>query len=351
MTKSMLIFNYNKLKIKMKKVLFAAALSFLFFKSVVAVEIDPEKINGDPNENANHFIWDVMAELQTPDDEDCLNVASSELQDLGLTEEEASEPATMACDALSSMRTEMESGMGNGQESIETNLFEAADWHAVENLYFEHSINGTPDGRIAFSVPIDFMSYSFMNFMMSFGENMDANRGYISLDADVVGGFADYGAVLTMYNVPEFDNPKILVNGEDDNAGVVSNLVYDKENNTITFSAAHFTEFEVVEDNEKPKIDYIKVRKYYNPKSGKWIVKMIIKGDDYNNNTEVKVGNRKPYKTKYKNKNKIIVNFSLDKLLMSGRDNFVVKVINGDESEKFKKKLRISTLENSYSKL
>lgn len=319
--------------------------------------VTEDEMNGDPMDNTNHFVWDLMASMQAPDDPDCSTLAATALEGTeGMTPEMIANVAGMACDSLAQMRTQMESDMsGMEGESVETNLFDATNWHSVENLYFEHSTNGTSDGRIDFSVPIDFMSYDFMSFMTSFGENMDASEGYISLDADVVGGFADYGATLTMYNVGDFNNPEILVNGGEDTDGVVSNLVYDRESNTITFNAAHFTEFEVVEgdeeSDEEPEIDNIRIKKYFNPLAGKWIVKMILKGEEYDRSTEVTLGHRQPYKTKYVNNDKIKVYFSLDKLLRSGKDSFILRALNGNETEKFDKEIRLSKLELVYSKI
>ena len=41
----------------------------------------------------------------------------------------------------------------------------------------------------------------------------------------------------------------ILVDGTEDIEGIVSNLVYNLEEKTITFNAAHFTTFETVESS------------------------------------------------------------------------------------------------------
>lgn len=318
--------------------------------------VTEDSLEGDPMSNENHFIWDLMEDMQTPDDPDCPSLASAALAGTaGMDAAQISQVAAMACNGLSQMRTSMESGMGEGSDSVETNLFDETNWHSVEDLYFQHMTNGVADGRIAFSVPIDFMSYAFMSFMTSFGENMETSEGYISLDADVVGGFANYGASLTMYNVPEFESPIILVDGEVDTDGVVSNLAYDRDANTITFSAAHFTEFEVAEESEVgdtvPEIDVVKAKKYYSPVSKKWFVRMIVKGDEYDRDTDVTLGKTDARKVKYKSKTRVVATFALSKLAKSGKDEFIIRVKNGSESKRFKKKLKLSSLTSEYQEI
>lgn len=318
--------------------------------------VNEESMNGDPMSNENHFVWDLMADMQTPDDPDCPTLASAALAGTeGMGAEQISTMAGMACSSLAQMKTSMQSDMSSGNEGIETNLFDATNWHSVENLYFQHSVNGVADGKIAFSAPIDFMSYAFMSFMTSFGENMETSEGYISLDADVVGGFANYGAALTMYDIPEFESPVILVDGEVDADGVVSNLAYDRDTNTITFSATHFTAFEVVEESEvgdtAPEVDVVKAKKYYNPISKKWLIRIIVKGDEYDRDTDVTLGKIDARKVNYKSKNRVVATFALSKLTKSGKDEFIIRVKNGSESKRFKKKLKLSSLTSEYQKI
>ena len=325
-------------------IVFSFAAVPIFKASALVYEVSPES---DPD----HFVWALMADMQTPDDHDCSTLAHAMLDADGTIPEGAhSEITTAACDGLASMRTNMEADMNAGG-AVETNLWDAANWHSIENLYFQHSTNGVADGRISFSVPIDFMSYNFMRFMQTFGQNMESREGYISLDADLVGGFANYGASLTMYNIPKFNEPEIFVDGEEDSGGIVSNLVYNREANTITFSAAHFSSFEVTESDEKPDVDKVKVKKYFDRVANKWKVSLIAKGNHFDRDTEVTLGGRAAYKIKYKSHNRIIARFSLDKLIRSGRNSLILRVINGDETETFNTKLKISELTENYQNL
>ena len=316
---------------------FAALLALApFYKAKATLNFD-----GSPDTNPNHFIWSIMDQMDAPDDPDCSTLVNAFLNTDGTVPAgDRSAIASAACNGIASMKTNMQSGMnGGGSESVETNLFNAADWHNVANLYFEHSTNGVADGRIAFSVPIDFMSYAFMNFMTSFGQNMESREGYISLDADTVGGFANYGAILTMYNIPDYDDPEILIDGQKDSGGVVSNLVYDRAANTLTFSAAHFSSFEVTEgssstsSNVRPRIDKILIAKYIS-KSGKERIRLTIKGDHFTRSTKVGLGGRNPLK-KIATGKKITAFYSLDKLKLSGRSEFILKLKNGDKARKY----------------
>ncbi|OGI17713.1 MAG: hypothetical protein A3J63_02885 [Candidatus Moranbacteria bacterium RIFCSPHIGHO2_02_FULL_40_12b] len=320
----------------------------LFFapaKKASAVITEAE-MDGDPMDNENHFIWDVMAQMQTPDDLDCEDVAEAALLAGGIPAENVAGPRDGACEGLASMRTNMESGMGQGDESVETNLWDATNWHSVENLYFEHSTGGVADGRIAFTIPIDFMSYNFMTFMMNFGNAMETGDGLIGLDADIVGGMAGYGAVLTMYNVDDFEDPEILVNGEEDTGGVVSGLVYDRDAHTITFNAAHFSTFEVVEgSSETPKISKVKIQKYIS-NSGETRLKFIISGDYFNKGTDVTLGGKEPLKISYKKGSKIVAFFKFHKIQKAQKPKMKLKVINGNTTKRYKNRILLKDIIN-----
>lgn len=335
----------------MKKVillLIAFYLAIMIAPVKKAAAITEAEMQGDPMNNSSHFIWDLMAAMDTPDDTaDCLTAAQNLLTTEGLPGEQVTEISNSACGSLAQMRSNMESGMpdGNGEtESIETNLWDATDWHNVENLYFQHSANGVADGRIAFTVPIDFMSYDFMTFMMSFGQAMETGNGIIGLDADIVEGMAGYGAVLTMYNVDDFEDPEILVDGEEDTEGVVSGLVYDRDAQTITFNAAHFSTFEVVEgSDETPKISKVKIQKYKS-NSGETRLKFIISGDHFNRGTEVTLGGKEPFKISYKKGLKIVAFFKLSKVQENPKIKMKLKIINGGESKRYKNRILLQDL-------
>lgn len=105
------------------------------------------------------------------------------------------------------------------------------------------------------------------------------------------------------------------------------------------------------DENDEPDIDKIEVKKYFNLASGKWKVELIIRGDEYDGDTEVTLGNREAYYTKCKNEHKIVARFSLDKLERSGRDELTIRVKNEDEVKKFKRKFKLSSLTKDFQKI
>lgn len=318
---------------------------FLVPAKKASAVITEAEMQGNPIDNENHFIWDVMAQLQTPDDPDCEDVVEAALLAGGVAPGDIAGPRDGACSGIASMRSNMESGMSEGADSTETNLFTAVDWHSVENLYFQHSTSGVADGRIAFTNPIDFMSFNFMTFMMNFGNAMETGEGLIGLDADIVGGMAGYGAVLTMYDAGDFEDPEILVNGTEDTEGVVSGLVYDRDAQTITFNAAHFSTFEVVEGNaeKKPRITNVDFEKY-KTSDGVAMVKITLKGKHFKKSTDVTLGGKDASKVTYKSSKKIVATFKIKSLLKTGKKELKLKAFNGNKMGKYHKEILLSRL-------
>ena len=234
-------------------------------------------------------------------------------------------------------------------DGVTTNLFDEANWHHVDNLYFEKA----GYGKIEFSKEIDFMSYNFMLFMESIRNKLNIDLNKIGLDADLVTSLKNAGAVLTMYNVSDFQDPTILVDDDVDTEGVVSGLTYDKTTKTITFNAAHFTTFTAVEKSslqstksevKKPKITRVTWRKYTD-KDGKQKIKLKIRGKYFQKKARVKLGKEGESIT-WKNSKKIEANFEVKELLEHGEGNLLyLKVINpGNKSQKFGDRIDISKM-------
>ena len=130
------------------------------------------------------------------------------------------------------------------QEGVSSNIGELPNPAAATNLYFERP----GYGKIQFAANLDLTDATVITWLQQLGTKLDLTiQNKIGLDADTVKTLIDTQATLTMYNV-ELENPKILVNGGDDSSGIVSNLVYDREAKTLTFTAAHFTTFTAIEN-------------------------------------------------------------------------------------------------------
>lgn len=329
------------------------ALTALLLAGLLAVggagnakAFEQEDMQGDPMDNPDHFIWSVFAQLQSPTDPACGTIMMTTLSSAGVPAGQISGIAAEACEHIAEMRTEMESEMDEDEdeyddeiESMETNLFDATDWHNVQNLYFQHSTNGVVDGRISFSQPIDFMSYDFMRFMTQFGEAMEVERGIIGLDADIVGGMENYGATLTMYNVPAYNNPAVLVDGHRDTSSVVSNFSYDKTNRTITFSARHFTTFKVV---EKAKIKKLAPRISGVAKTqDESTLTLTITGSNLDEKAAVRLNNVRASSVKLEDNNTLVATFSLSKLKAGKKYELAMKNSNKKNTTYKKRKITI----------
>lgn len=299
-----------------------------------------EECDGDGNlPNKDDVFWDVMSEIMRPDDTTCVAKTNVIYAANGIPT--GGNRALVTCEAIAQMM-QMENVMD--AEGVDTNLFDFTDWHHMTGLYFS-----TQHGRIEFSNEINFMSYDFMMFLQTIMDRMDMSMGEIRLDADIVNGLRNAGAVITMYNVPDFEEVAILVDGAEDADGVVSGIVYDRTAHTIRFNAAHFTTFKASEKNntsddegdtwnKRAKIHSVTAQKIFTF-GGKERIMLTIKGDDFDKDSDVKLGSRKAYKVKYKNKKKLIAYFRPNDL-KNVSDPAYVKVINEDTaSKKFKKKI------------
>lgn len=150
-------------------------------------------------------------------------------------------PGSGECPTISTITSQMTN------EGVATNLGDQSDFSRISGLYFQKSEAGQNIGRIAFLSEMNFTDRDALTWMQSLDSKLDISQGVISLDADLIKNLTDTQASLTMYNIT-LNNPKILVDGQNDSGGVVSGLSYDRTAHSITFNAAHFTTFTATED-------------------------------------------------------------------------------------------------------
>ncbi|MFA6392970.1 MAG: immunoglobulin-like domain-containing protein [Candidatus Paceibacterota bacterium] len=117
---------------------------------------------------------------------------------------------------------------------------------ACTGLYFEK----TGSGKISFAGTLDLTDESTTTFLTGLGAKLDMNNGRISLDSRDSTLFASTGATLEMYNImTSVDVSKIVVRNDTGTilnpSGIVSGFSYDGVNHKISFSAAHFTQFDI----------------------------------------------------------------------------------------------------------
>ncbi len=302
---------------------------------------------------ADSPFWKLISNLKRPDSPDCISVVTAEMTAQGIPADQV--PVDQICSGMSQIPNNMKSSMT--ADGTTTNIFDQSDWHNVTNLYFEHSVNGVPMGKIEFTKPIDFMSYDFMTFFTNFGNEMSMGKGLIGLDASVVGGLKNYGAVLTMYNLPNFSNPTILVNGKKDASRVVSNIIYDKTNHTITFDAAHFTTFKVVEKKTKkhltsrPRIDSVKAMQYTDG-NGRVKIEFLIKGKHINKHARVSIDGKYSLHRRYKGSHEILGYFYLSDLQKLDTNHMYLKVTNRNgKSKMFPNLVDLSSITKAAGKI
>ncbi|HLM84209.1 MAG TPA: hypothetical protein VK254_03295 [Candidatus Bathyarchaeia archaeon] len=198
--------------------------------------------------------WTVFASMTKPDDTaGCEAAVTTYMNSHTFVDENErqgwQQGLNEMCTMVAQMPTEMETSMAT--EGVETSLFDADNWHLISGLYFQKSENGQPMGRISFSNTIDFMTYRFFSFMNNFGNLVQFNDGYISLNAAMVPDMINYGASFTMYGLNFAETPDIYVsNGSIVRKATdadVSGVVYDANAGTLTFTPGHFSSFRVVE--------------------------------------------------------------------------------------------------------
>jgi hypothetical protein len=181
--------------------------------------------------------------------------------------------------------------------------------------------------RIEFTENIDLLSYEFVNMVIDFASTFDASTGYLSLDSDLITGLRSTGAIITFKNVPNLEDPVILVDGEF-NEDIISALTYDQVAETITFNTQHFSSFEVVErssvtttitddnnedENEKAKIESWKAKKYRPDTEDQDLkVRIKIKGKHFDKDAEVFIGGKEADRINRRSSKEIVAWFHFD---------------------------------------
>ena len=208
----------------------------------------------------NSVLWPLLNDFNTLNDDDCqsktatfITAHQTEMQELFpwlWNEGDVSGGADSFCSILRSVpyvmrdAAQTEGFLSPGEGGMSTNLFDRGtipNWHTIDNLVFDH-----PLVRIEFTKRIDLLSHEFVYMVLAFAQAFDTKTGFLSFDSDMITGLKSTGAIITLRNIPSFDNPVILVDGVY-NDDIISALVYDPEAKTVTFNTKHFTTFEVVE--------------------------------------------------------------------------------------------------------
>jgi len=137
----------------------------------------------------------------------------------------------------------------------------------------------------------------------------------------------------------------------------LDNYTIDKENNLIVMSTSHFTTFGIVgdtngdgivdedDDGTRADVDSWKAERYFKELAGKVRerLKLVVKGDHFEDNAEVKIGSKDAYSVKVmKQGERIVARFKMGELRNVNAVKRIVKVTNpGAESRSAKKKINL----------
>lgn len=126
-------------------------------------------------------------------------------------------------------------------------------------LYFEkYDENGMPFGRLTFANELDLADTETQTFLQNLGDHLDQGNGRIALDVSTATAFADKGATLEMYDMPAVTQENLIVRDDSENildrSDIVSGFSYDEGTGTVSFNAAHFTQFDI--DTTPPEIEF-----------------------------------------------------------------------------------------------
>ncbi|MDD5489478.1 MAG: hypothetical protein PHP25_02255, partial [Candidatus Moranbacteria bacterium] len=240
------------MKQKPKRAILASVAIFAMVMMAMPVLAEPSNHEMPAEDDV---FWTLFAQMTHPTDSSgCTAAVTNYVNSQTFDSEERRQGELNGmlqfCTGVASMPADMESSMT--AEGVETSLFSNSNWHHVSDLYFQKSENGQPMGRISFSHKIDFMTYDFFTFMNHFGELVQFQDGYISLNAAMVPQMINYGASFTMYGLNFTETPDIYVsNGTTMRKAIegtdISGVSYDATAKTLTFTPGHFSSFKAVE--------------------------------------------------------------------------------------------------------
>lgn len=321
---------------------------------------EPVNINGYSVDipailDKNSALWDLLQNFSRPDDDyaTCQTATQSFVLE-NQTEMEVlfpwfwdaqdalDEGVDIFCNVFASLPEYAEGEMQtfglfeNGSRTM--NIFDpgiAPDWHNIEDLIIDH-----PLGTIELTGTIDLFSYDFVFLVLSFADAFSIEQAYISLDSDMINGLKSMGAIITMKNVPLFDDPVILVDGKI-NEDIISALVYDKDARTLTFNTAHFTSFQAVEassvsiddesdDKKRPKIYSAKIEKLTYA-DGREYFKVTAKGKNFDKDFNMYLGGRKSIKETRVNSKRAIGYFTTADFSNAWQETYKLKVHNSSK--------------------
>lgn len=106
-------------------------------------------------------------------------------------------------------------------------------------------------GKIRFTNSLNLANETIREWLQNLDQYLTISQNTITLDTTPVKGLINEQAVLVMHNV-DLQSPRILINGQPDSGGVITNVIYDRNTKTLTFTVSHFTTYQAVEGYSSP---------------------------------------------------------------------------------------------------
>jgi LPXTG-site transpeptidase (sortase) family protein len=141
-------------------------------------------------------------------------------------------------------------------QGIVSNIGDVTDcnWESFQGLYFEKRTNvadpSTAIGKITFNSALNLSLTETQTFLNNLWTFVDMSTGRIAFNASTSAEFAAHGATLVMYNLPAGVTLDLLTVRDDngtilDASTIVSGFTQDPVTGNVTFTAAHFTQFDI----------------------------------------------------------------------------------------------------------
>lgn len=327
----------------------------------------------------NSVLWELLEDFNTLQDDDCRTKTEPFIAEHRTimenlfpwfdSDDDIDEGASTFCSILSYVPGAMaqafaSAGFENPAEGgMSTNIFNpniTPNWHTIDGLVFDH-----PFVRIEFTERIDLLSRDFVGMVLGFAKAFDTKAGYIALDSEMINGLKSTGAIITLKNVPLFEDPVILVDGKLDEK-LISALVYDSDAKTLTFNTKHFTSFEAVErssvpveeeeeededdddDKKKPKIYSAKIEKLTYV-DGRQYYKVTAKGKNFDKKLNMYLGGRKSTKEHRENKRRAVGYFKISDFEGDPRTEFDFRIFNSEKRKRtYDEMLPITNIPHQY---
>jgi len=138
-------------------------------------------------------------------------------------------------------------------------------------LYFEK----TGEGKIVFEAELNLTDENTVAVLQTLGEKMELSDGHVAFDSETAEAMATVGAKIYMYGLDFDSTPNIVVKDDENNVidgtNIIEEVSYDPETGELSFTAAHFTQFDAEDSAVIESADPTDVDEEFTPELGSHI--------------------------------------------------------------------------------